>query len=358
MASFRETRETLLLSYDEGLLNDEEFILLYDLNTSKNLDFPYWKYSNFDLDEWTNDECLSDFRFNKADVFRLATALDIPDTITTYNRSTFDGIEAFCVFLKRFAYPCRYSDLVPRFGRPVPELCMMSNTIMNLIYANYSNLLFDFNQPWLNPESLLNYCNAIHDKGAPLQNCFGFVDGTVRPCCRPSIHQRLLFNGHKRVHSIKYQSVVTPNGLICNLYGPVEGRRHDSGMLAESNLLNQLQQYAYTPNGDPLCIYGDPAYPLRIHLQAPYRGNNIPNIQKDFNKAMSSVRISVEWLFEEILTYFAFLDFRKNLKIGLSAIGKMYIVCALLTNARSCLYKSQTSTFFDVDPPLLEDYFY
>ena len=40
---------------------------------------------------------------------------------------------------------------------------------------------------------------------------------------------RVLYNGHKRVHAIKFQSVVAPNGLIANLFGPVEGRRHDSG---------------------------------------------------------------------------------------------------------------------------------
>ena len=101
-------------------------------------------------------------------------------------------------------------------------------------------------------------------------NCFGFVDGTVRPCSRPGQNQRLIFNGHKRIHALKFQSVVIPSGLICNLYGPVDGCRHDSGMLAESRLLDQLQLHAYTPNGEPLCIYGDPAYLLCVHLQAPY----------------------------------------------------------------------------------------
>ena len=353
MASFRET---LLVAYDQSII--DEFVLLYDLNTSKNLDFPYWNYENFDLDNWTDEECKADLSFQKADVYRLATALDIPENIYTYNRSKCDGIEAFCVFLRHFAYPYRYSDLVSRFGRPVPELCMMSNAILNLVYDNYSNLLHDFNQPWFSPISIQQYTNAIHAKGAPLQNCFGFIDWTVRPVCRPGSNQRVSFNGYKRIHAIKFQSVVTPNGLISNLYGPVEGRRHDSGMLAESNLLHQLQQYANAPNGDQLCLYGDPAYPLRVNLQAPFGGNNLTNIQNAFNTAMSNVRVTVEWLFKEILTYFAFLDFKKNLKVKLSAVGKMYITCALLTNARTCLYRSQTSNFFDLEPPLLEDYFY
>ena len=54
-----------------------------------------------------------------------------------------------------------------------------------------------------------------------MENCFGFVDGTVRPIARPDEHQRIMYNGHKRVHALKFQSLALPNGLIGNLYGPV-----------------------------------------------------------------------------------------------------------------------------------------
>ena len=66
---------------------------------------------------------------------------------------------------------------------------------------------------------------------------------------------------------------------------------------------------------------------------------------------MSEVRTSVEWLFNDIINYFKFLDFLKNLKFGLSSVGKMYIVSALLRNALTCLYGNSTSEFFDVQPP-------
>ena len=45
-----------------------------------------------------------------------------------------------------------------------------------------------------------------------------------------------------------------------------EGRRHDSGIVADSGLLNDLEQHAFPRGGNPMCIYGDPAYPLQIHL--------------------------------------------------------------------------------------------
>ena len=34
-------------------------------------------------------------------------------------------------------------------------------------------------------------------------------------------YQRIVYNGHKRVHSLKVQSVALPNGLIGNMFGPV-----------------------------------------------------------------------------------------------------------------------------------------
>ena len=159
------------------------------------------------------------------------------------------------------------------------------------------------------------------------------------------------------MHALKFQSVVAPNGLIANLFGPVEGKRHDSGMLADSGLLNALSQYSFTRNGDPLCLYGDPAYPLRVHLQSGFKGANLTQLQRDWNKSMSEVRVAVEWIFGDIVNYFKFLDFKKNLKVGLSPVAKMYIVCALLHNARNCLYGSITSTYFQLQPPIIEEYF-
>ena len=191
----------------------------------------------------------------------------------------------------------------------------------------------------------------------PLENCWGFVDGTVRPLCRPGENQRIMYNGHKKVHAIKFQSVVEPNGLIANLFGPVEGRRHDSGMLGDSGLLRELQQHAHGPNGNILCIYGDPAYPLRQQLMGPFRGAATTPLQDAWNKSMSQSRTSVEWIFGDIINYFKFLDFKKGLKLQLSAVGKKYIVCAMMQNARTCLYSNTTSEYFRVPPIPLAFYF-
>jgi hypothetical protein len=57
------------------------------------------------------------------------------------------------------------------------------------------------------------------------------------------------------------QSVQAPNGLIAHMFGPIEGRRHDAFMLAQSGLHEKLINIT-KPNGDPYVVYGDPAYGL------------------------------------------------------------------------------------------------
>ena len=210
MATFREARVCL-----STWKHDTEFALLDDLKSSENLEFSYWKYGGFDLDSTTDDECKAKFRFFKNDhIYLLGEVLDIPDMMKCPKGVLVDGTEALSVLLKRFAYPCRFADMVARFGRPVPQLCMITYRMMDYLFDEYSHLLADLNQPWLSRDRLRHFAATIHDKGAPLENCWGFIDGTVRPLCKPDENQRILYNGHKRVYVIKFQTVVAPHGLI------------------------------------------------------------------------------------------------------------------------------------------------
>ena len=127
--------------------------------------------------------------------------------------------------------------------------------------------------------------------------------------------------------------------------------------MATFGLLPLLENHSFSTDEKPLCLYGDLAYPLRVHLQAPFRAAHLTPAMAQFNKSMSALRVSVEWLFCDIINYFKFLDFKKDLKIGLSAVGKMYIVCALLQNAITCLYGNNTSRYFQLHPPEINEYF-
>ena len=115
--------------------------------------------------------------------------------------------------LLRFSYPCRYSDMISRFERPVPELCMTTNDVIDNIFNNHCHRISQWNDDVLNTHLLQEDAGVIRGKGAPLENCFGFIDGTMRPIARPDQQQRIVYNGHKRVHLLKFQCGALPNGL-------------------------------------------------------------------------------------------------------------------------------------------------
>ncbi|RUA05602.1 MAG: hypothetical protein DSY43_04245 [Gammaproteobacteria bacterium] len=221
MVSFHELQELFLLCHNDGILNDEELLLLYEEYQSNNPNFLWNDFSRLDLHDMNEAECLAEFRVRKCDLPLLAEVLQIPDSFTCYQRTISSGMEALCILLRRLSYPCRYSDMLPRFGMPVPVLSMVCNQVIDYIYDLHSHRLTQWNHQLLSQNALQVYSDAVAAKGAALQNCFGFVDGTVRPICRPGEHQRIVYNGHKRVHALKFQCVALPNGLIGQMYGPV-----------------------------------------------------------------------------------------------------------------------------------------
>lgn len=309
----RDVGTELANAYVNGVISDEEYLMLADateVNFVGAVGNGYGaRWGNFNFNLWSDKECWVDCRFRKRDVLRIAAMLGLDDNEVVLPRPAYihtSSVELFCLLCRRLAFPCRYSDLLPKFGRSEPHLCSMFNFILSHFYDRYSWLLQSFEQPWLSRENLSLYAERVHAKGAPLDNCWGFVDGTVRGIARPQEDQRLFYNGHKRKHALKYQAVTAANGLIANFFGPIEGARHDSYMLRQSGLLQQLQQFSYGRNGELLCIYGDGGYPFSAHLQTGFR--DPVNNQAIYNRDMSRARVTVEWAFGQVIEKFKFTD--------------------------------------------------
>eukprot|EP00111_Clytia_hemisphaerica_P010919 TCONS_00032003-protein len=355
----RDLGEALRLALENGVIDDVEFLLLADLGDiqlvggKQRKDYKA-RWGHFDFDLWTERECWVDCRFWKGDIIKICDMLGLGDEIVTYNYIHCSVVKAFCLLCRRLAFPCRYTDLIPKFGRPESSLSTIFNAMLSHLYERYGWLLRSFEQEWLSRDNLSLFARHVHDR-APLDNCWGFVDGTVRGIARPKRDQRMFYNGHKRKHALKYQAVSAPNGLIAHFYGPIEGSRHDSFMLRESHLLNDLEQYSYDLNGDVLAIYGDAGYPFRDHLQTGFP-NPLCDAQRNYNQEMSRVRVTVEWAFGSVIEKFKFTDHKAMQKSLLSPVAKQYIVSALLSNIHTCLYGSNTSQFFECPPPNLEDY--
>ncbi|DAZ96067.1 TPA: LOW QUALITY PROTEIN: hypothetical protein N0F65_005845, partial [Lagenidium giganteum] len=206
----------------------------------------------------------------------------------------------------------------------------ITNSVLNLIHDRCAHLL-QFNAHNFGTET--QFADAVKARGAPLACCVGFIDGTVRSICRPSKNQKCCYSGHKRKHGLKFQSVVTSNGIIAHLFGPIPASRHDAFMLSRSNLQREARS-------KHLGFYGDPTYGKQDHILCPFKGASLSTEQELFNAQMSDVRVCVEfWTADTVL---GVCDFAKNRKLYLQSVGKLYAVAAILTNVHAC-YNGQSN---------------
>ena len=301
----------------------------------------------------SESDCILEFRFRKTHLQLVANLLwsrlepfleGDREQVRCQNRYTCPYETGLLLVLFRLARPRRLRPDMERY------FCMRKSHI-SAVMGTFIDAFYDMALPYFSDPSLFYdrfplYTEKIAQKARVGGiRIWGFIDGTLRKTCRPSRFQRLAYSGHKRCHGIKFQSVVTPDGLIALLFGPIPGNRHDSFMLSESKVLHQLR--ALMPDGSPFwSLYGDPAYPQSSLLFGGFRGAPKGSPQALWNRKMSSVRECVEWLFKEIISDWSFLDFRASMKIFQFPVAKYYMVAAFLTNLRCCLYGSQTSHYF------------
>ena len=81
--------------------------------------------------------------FGKKEIFVLAKALQIPGTFTFVNGTVASDIECLCFLVIRFRCPRRLSDMIPRFGRSVPETSLVLSEVCNFIYDTRGHPLSD-----------------------------------------------------------------------------------------------------------------------------------------------------------------------------------------------------------------------
>ena len=135
-----------------------------------------------------------------------------------------DEMECFgrtlhCPSQTELSQPVRWSCGVVWQGGGVAEIGIIFNCMLKELHGRWGSLLYgvDGQAPWLTPERFALYRERLKEF-APTDTIFGFIDGTVRPICRPGHHQKVVYNGHKRTHALKYQAIMTPDGMVSHLF--------------------------------------------------------------------------------------------------------------------------------------------
>ena len=173
----------------------------------------------FNIDQWTDYEFERTFRFEKRDVQELCLLFEIPTKIVTENRYSVGGVEGLLILLHRMNHPVRLMDTAREFGCGESKISEVVHFMLKFLYDRFHKKLF-FDEERI-PASLMYYSAAV-GASSPLKTVWGFIDGTFRRIARPVRSQRQAYNGHYRAHGIKFQSVVTPDGLISSLWGQLE----------------------------------------------------------------------------------------------------------------------------------------
>ena len=174
MCSFGQARDLSIICYNNGDLTAEELLIFIEEHTSRNPEFSY---------DLTFSTCKS------------VNARPVSDLIKMI----------YCCCQKHFSYLkqsvatkgpllvkwkhclCIWSVLPTLVAMPTWFLFLFDQywklTNIDNILDNHKHRIAEWNHQVLNPINLERYADVIHQRGAALTNCFGFIDGTGRPIC-------------------------------------------------------------------------------------------------------------------------------------------------------------------------------
>ncbi|SPO30479.1 uncharacterized protein UTRI_05218 [Ustilago trichophora] len=283
-------------------------------------------------------------------------ALRLPDPVRTSVNDVSDSKTALLMLLA-WLRGSRLRSLEGQFGWSHSRSSRIIHQVSEFIHRRWCHLLdvTSARHRLLSPRRLDYYAAAIERK-TRLPQFWGAIDGTVRPIAMPINEQREAYNGHKRVHALKYQFIATPDGLLF-VSAPFDGRRHDAHMVIETHLVAWAAENAKGEDGEQRYLYGDQAYGVSPAIISPFKGNLITRNQELTNHVLGKYRTTVEWGIGMVSMQWPRFRDKQYQRTGLTPCGRDWMVATLLWNAKTCLIGNQISISMGCNPPTLEEYF-
>ena len=75
--------------------------------------------------------------------------------------------------LRHLSFPCRYVDMTPRFEIAVSVISMVTNAVLDIIYATHRPRITRWNHDILDPDQMEMHVAAITAIGAPCKIALG-----------------------------------------------------------------------------------------------------------------------------------------------------------------------------------------
>jgi hypothetical protein len=313
-----------------------------------------------DIDSFSSSECWKLFRTRKEHLYQLKIAFKFVDRdFTADNSIIFKGEEILLIGLARYSTAAQLEHILGNvFMLDFSQLSRAFKLFNNHMLEHFSNLLTDNLAYWV-PKFPL-FARVISDKlyeksgiryaeGAFRVACFH--DDTVIATCRPgsgptidggrhcNFIQMAFYNGWKKHHGYKYQTVELPNGMCADMFGPRSFRHNDLELLRDSQL-NERLRLAQIGNAQQFCSYGDGIFPIDTHTIGKHVGLNLSPQEKYENRMMSKIRISNEWDYGATANLFPFIKYKTGQRTRQNdLVTRYYFVATILRNAHMCLYE-------------------
>lgn len=151
-----------------------------------------------------------------------AIAWPVQKFSTSSNKYPASAELIFLIILRRLTFPIRCIDLVDMFHKHPFHL---NEILMNALYCFSHPRIYLLSGPMhagFVAEKATKYPDAIRRKSPVLEHCIGFFNSIVLCVAQPrrSADQNQAYNCHKRKHSLKFQTITSPDGFILLEDGP------------------------------------------------------------------------------------------------------------------------------------------
>ncbi|CAM2110865.1 unnamed protein product [Caretta caretta] len=288
------------------------------------------------LQVWDDSQWLRNFRMRKGTFMELCDLLSPAlRRMNTKMRAALTVEKRVAIALWKLATPDSYRSVGNQFG---VGKSTVGAAVMQVAHA-IKDLLISRVVTLGNVQVIVDGFAAM---GFP--NCGGAIDGTHIPILAPE-HQAAEYINRKGDFSIVLQALVDHKGRFTNINVGWPGKVHDARIFRNSGLFQKLQEGTLFPDqkitvGDvemPICILGDPAYPLMPWLMKPYTGS-LDSSQELFNYRLSKCRMVVECAFGRLKARWRSLLTR--LDLSETNIPTVITACCVLHNI--CESKGET----------------
>jgi hypothetical protein len=374
---------------------------------------------NIRFDSWTDQKCYKETSFNKAQLKRIyrcfmlqSVADDTNGVIRVATGHTnqrgvqccyvFDPEELFLYFMSRMKSGHEHTTMCDVFGGSPKRWSYAWRWILKYLDIRYVNIIghqgllryvdqFPDFYTAINEKVQQNRIAEINEHNGTCVyipglaflpvDIFGFIDCSIDAIRRPGSGpngdyegaarrpghdevQRAFYTGYKKLHGIKVETVLLPNG-ISTVFGPVSARVDDVNGVLQMSQLNEFLIAIQSNKAHEYQALGDGAYGcnlrcVRSYLKARAGQPPLTAQQQAVDRALRLCRWNIEWGYGRQSKEFGICAHPKHNMIAQEhpyAIEQLR-VAHLLTNIATCLKGDCTSgsSMFDCPAPSLEDY--